>query len=324
MRCYDSRHTVSVLRKIIGLSQGQLAELVGRSKRTIQAIEIGRLKLSEELAVRIAHETGVTVQWLLAADYDKPPTVAFSDQAYTKRTYENTRAAITSTRNPNPLASVLSQEDRSLLEFAPIARMAKFVEQTNSLLHSEIDYQPASILSSICAAAKAAQARLAIYRLAEFAKTMKKEFGQRFDGEFTNDAAVVFEQGLERVKMTEVCIKKSGHSLGEIPKTPGGKSAPIRQDLLSDGQLSLGLDESEMEVIWEGLNHTGARIKARNLALQKSFEGFQDQLMAVFRSAQPTGHESEPPVASKNPAHVAAKPATPTAPAKPAPTTNTS
>ena len=313
MRCYDSRHTVSVLRKIIGLSQGQLATLVDRSIRTIQAIEIGRLKLSEELAVRIAHETGVTEQWLLAADYNKPPTVAFSDRPYTKRIYEDTRAAIASAKNPNPLAIALSQRDRSLLEFAPIARMAKFVEQTNSLLHPEIDYQLASILSTIYAAAKAGQARLAIYRLAEFSKTMKKEFGQRFDGEFTNDAAVVFEQGLARVKMTEFCIKKSEVGLASPPKASGRKSEPVPQDLLSDGQLSLGLDESEMEAVWESLNNTGKRIKARNLALRKSFEGFQDQLMAVFRPAQPTKHNSELPVASKSPAQVVAKSATPSA-----------
>ena len=65
MRCYDTRHTVAALRKIIGLNQGELAVMVGRSKRTIQAVEIGRLKISEDLAARIAHETGVSMHWLL-------------------------------------------------------------------------------------------------------------------------------------------------------------------------------------------------------------------------------------------------------------------
>ncbi len=299
MRCYDSRHTVAVLRKIAGLSQGELAAMVGRSKRTIQAIEIGRLKLSEDLAVKIAHETGVTVQWLLEGDYNTPPRVAFSDSPFSRKIFEDTQAAITAGKNPNPLAINLSNEGDISLELAPVAMMAKLVEQTNSLLHPQIDYWLAAILSSIFAAAKAGQARLAIYRLAEFSKAMKKEFSQRFDGEFTSDAAVVFEQGLERVKMTEILVKKGKHGVTPSPRSSVGKQEPSRKDLLDSTQLALGLQGLDAEALWAELNNVGDRIKARHFAAQESYEAFDGQLKAVLRAAKSGGRKPNPPAASK-------------------------
>ena len=73
MRPSPLRHTVAILRTTIGLTQKALARLVDRAPRTIQAIELGHLSLSEELALSIARETGVDESWLLAGDTGVPP-----------------------------------------------------------------------------------------------------------------------------------------------------------------------------------------------------------------------------------------------------------
>lgn len=50
-----------------------MADLVECSRPTIQAVELGKLPLSEKLAKRIEHETGVGLEWLLAGDPSAPP-----------------------------------------------------------------------------------------------------------------------------------------------------------------------------------------------------------------------------------------------------------
>ena len=220
--------------------------------------------------------------------------MAFSDAPYTKKIFDDTRAAISAGKNPNPLVINLSQEGQGLIEFAPVALMAKFVEQTNSLLHPQMDYWLASILSSIFAAVKAGQARLAIYRLAEFSKTMKTEFGQRFDDEFTNDAAVVFEEGLERVKMTETLIQKTRRLPSPSNKSASGKPPSTRKDLLDRRELAIGLQQSDTEAVWAHLNGVGERIKARRLLVQNRSEGFENQILEVFKKGKSGRAKSKP------------------------------
>ena len=72
MRPSPLRHPLAVLRQIVGITQKELANLVGKSAATIQAIELGKLALSEELALKIALETGVAMKWLL----DGNPSIA--------------------------------------------------------------------------------------------------------------------------------------------------------------------------------------------------------------------------------------------------------
>jgi transcriptional regulator with XRE-family HTH domain len=68
MRPSPLRHPLAVLRQIIGMSQKELADLVGKSTSAVQAIELRKLDLSEELARKIALETGVSMKWLLDGD----------------------------------------------------------------------------------------------------------------------------------------------------------------------------------------------------------------------------------------------------------------
>jgi transcriptional regulator with XRE-family HTH domain len=99
MRPSPLRHPLAVLRTTIGLTQKELAEMTGRAARTIQSIELGHLSLSEELALRIAEETGVDESWLLQGDTGIPPQrggalLAFAkeNRPYTREDYEWQRA----------------------------------------------------------------------------------------------------------------------------------------------------------------------------------------------------------------------------------------
>lgn len=65
MRVSPLRHPLAILRTTIRLTQKEMADLVQRSARTIQAIELGQLPLSEELAMLIAQATGIDAGWLL-------------------------------------------------------------------------------------------------------------------------------------------------------------------------------------------------------------------------------------------------------------------
>jgi transcriptional regulator with XRE-family HTH domain len=73
MRPSPHRHTLAVLRTFLGLTQKEMADLAECSRPTIQAIELGKLQLSEKLAKRIEHETGIGLEWLLAGDPTVPP-----------------------------------------------------------------------------------------------------------------------------------------------------------------------------------------------------------------------------------------------------------
>src|SRR5262249_44490509 len=95
MRPSPLRHTLAILRTTIGLTQKELADLVGRAPRTIQAIELKHLPLSEELALRIASETGVDESWLLQGDTSinlqigrEMLTIAKERRTYERKDYE--------------------------------------------------------------------------------------------------------------------------------------------------------------------------------------------------------------------------------------------
>ena len=90
MRISKLKHPLAVLRQIIGIGQKEMAKLIGRSTRTIQAIELLTLKLSDDLADRISHETGVSVGWLIAGD-PHAPIVALDGKPYFPSHYEETR-----------------------------------------------------------------------------------------------------------------------------------------------------------------------------------------------------------------------------------------
>jgi transcriptional regulator with XRE-family HTH domain len=95
MRNSPLRHPLAILRIAIGLTQKQMAELVQRSARTIQAVELGQLPLSEDLALVVAQATGIDAGWLLEKNPATPPrkglTAAHAgdtEGVYTRKDYE--------------------------------------------------------------------------------------------------------------------------------------------------------------------------------------------------------------------------------------------
>ncbi|MEI6197757.1 MAG: helix-turn-helix transcriptional regulator, partial [Verrucomicrobiota bacterium] len=94
-------HPLAILRKIIGLTQKEMGDLVNRAARTIQSIELNKLPLTEELALRIAEATGVDEAWLFAGDPSVLPEKGVTlvnagrgDGEYTKADYEFYRAYV--------------------------------------------------------------------------------------------------------------------------------------------------------------------------------------------------------------------------------------
>ena len=85
--------TIALVRKITGLYQKEMAELLGCSMPTIQSLEIGRLKLPPKMAARITLETGVSLKWLLDGKVSIKPTAEFLGGPFTRQTYEETQAA---------------------------------------------------------------------------------------------------------------------------------------------------------------------------------------------------------------------------------------
>ena len=99
MRRSPLSHPLAVLRTTIGLTQKELGDLVNRAARTIQSIELCKLPLTEELALRIAEATGVDEGWLFAGNPDTPPRKGMTllqagrgHGVYTKDDYEYHRA----------------------------------------------------------------------------------------------------------------------------------------------------------------------------------------------------------------------------------------
>ena len=85
----------------------------------MQSIELGELRLSQNLAKRIALQTGASLKWLLQNDYRVPPTCD-TGEPYTKRIYEMTRAEISAPRtDPADLAVAEGALRRAATNFWP-------------------------------------------------------------------------------------------------------------------------------------------------------------------------------------------------------------
>jgi transcriptional regulator with XRE-family HTH domain len=81
------RHVLALVRIAAGLTQGQLAKLLGVKEITISRIERGTLALSEELAAKAQKELGVAAGWLLAND-PKTPAISPRGGKWSKQLFE--------------------------------------------------------------------------------------------------------------------------------------------------------------------------------------------------------------------------------------------
>jgi len=89
MRTSSKKTTPAVLRSILGITDVEMAELLGCSPSTIHSVESGRLKLSESLALRMSLVTGVDLMWLLDGDTSKPPTCQYQRRPYSRSEFED-------------------------------------------------------------------------------------------------------------------------------------------------------------------------------------------------------------------------------------------
>lgn len=106
MRLSLLKHPLAVLRTMLGLGQKEMADLVKKSPRTIQAIELGQLKLGEDLARDIAFQTGAGLGWLLRGDPSKPPIDNFRGRPYTRKVFEEQQAML-----QTPMGATRNDED---------------------------------------------------------------------------------------------------------------------------------------------------------------------------------------------------------------------
>lgn len=91
MRVSPRSHTLAVLRILVGLTQKEMAAALECSAPTIQAIELGKLKMSDRLAELCSLKTGISLNWLLKNDVNQPP-VDIMGRKYTKSTFEDYQA----------------------------------------------------------------------------------------------------------------------------------------------------------------------------------------------------------------------------------------
>jgi transcriptional regulator with XRE-family HTH domain len=87
MRNLAKRHVLASVRRTCGLTQKQLAQLLGVSAISVQRIEQGSLKLSEELAETAQRQLDISAEWLLANDPKIPP-LSSRNAYWTKDLYE--------------------------------------------------------------------------------------------------------------------------------------------------------------------------------------------------------------------------------------------
>src|SRR5260221_3893896 len=93
MRISPQRHTLAVLRTVIGITQKEMADILECSVPTVQAIELGKLKLSMKLAGNLFNQTSVDLDWLMNDDVTKPP-IDYEGDLYTLEAFEATQAAL--------------------------------------------------------------------------------------------------------------------------------------------------------------------------------------------------------------------------------------
>ena len=87
------RTNISRLRLLLGLNQVEFAQLLQRSPASVQSLEMGRLKLSRQLASEIARLTGVNQRWLIGNQLDEAP-YDFTNKPWTPDTYRRLQAEI--------------------------------------------------------------------------------------------------------------------------------------------------------------------------------------------------------------------------------------
>ena len=131
MRVSPQRHAMAILRILIGLTQKELAAVLHCSTPTIQAIELGRLKLSEKLAGFASLNTGINLTWLLDNDVAHPP-IDTKGKPYTKATFEEFQANNDIRKDPQMENDIASHcRDQIIFRLHALLRRAYINDDTD-------------------------------------------------------------------------------------------------------------------------------------------------------------------------------------------------
>jgi len=163
------RTPLAILRIELGLTQEKLGKLVGKARRTIQAIEIGKLRLTEDLAAEISAKTGISARWLLEGKPDAPMLTP-GGEAYTKEVFDALRGRALRALN-------VEIQDPNKLE----------------VLYMRGFYVCADWFPMYSAAAKSGKREIVEHLTAEFLEQMRQRFGFDFDVAQKIDAEVKFK-----------------------------------------------------------------------------------------------------------------------------------
>src|ERR1043166_3670127 len=87
----EPKHPLAILRRTIGLKQKEMADLLECSLPTIQAIEYGKLMISEKLVGLIAYKTGVSTLWIR---HGLGPMTDTHGKPYPRQSYEQHQAVL--------------------------------------------------------------------------------------------------------------------------------------------------------------------------------------------------------------------------------------
>jgi len=112
---------------------------------TVQAIELGKLKLPEGLALRIAQETGVALPWLLDGKPDTQPSawaMGGEKRPWTKEDYERSQARKAEKASPDykpDLFEIIERAKKDVQDWPAIvsAAYAKGEGQVSHFLASQ-------------------------------------------------------------------------------------------------------------------------------------------------------------------------------------------
>jgi len=99
LRSLLAKNPVRIVREICGLTQAQLADIIGCARLTIHTLESGKLKLSQKMTEQISLFTGVSQAWLLDPNRKLPPTCERDPQRpYTQEVFTMTQKEISDPR----------------------------------------------------------------------------------------------------------------------------------------------------------------------------------------------------------------------------------
>jgi transcriptional regulator with XRE-family HTH domain len=171
MRNLAKRHVLARVRTACGLTQNDLAKLLEISAISVQRIEQGTLKLSEELANRIQDKLDVSAEWLLANDSKIPP-LSSRNAYWTKELYEFVQGqhfVVTETRLSGKPGAIQVHIDRTPQELA------------DKLTDWYIAMYQATIAALLKAAEGSPRQGILIHRLNQALAELQKDFDLDMD-----------------------------------------------------------------------------------------------------------------------------------------------